>query len=327
MKFHLSLSTLTSLWTSASLSLFATTTLPKTVQGAGHIMPKEYDVILVGGGVGGCVMAQSIMDLDGTKEVLIIERGLEPGPETKNIVDIAIVNFDPCIEKYVSTDGMLIGTGNCFGGATMMNTGVWVEEHPEWILERIAELTDEPFFNASEIQEAIDWVRDVVMPTAQIEPDGSVLDEVVNQLFNASASLGYGPNPLNELPGSSVYLEDTSFRGFSIFNNVTGDRRAAGDILNRNHPKLTVMLNTTVDKVIFDNTTATCVAIVGGEDICVKSGGRIYLTAGPFHTPELLIKSGIGPGGELVDNAEASTITVCCNDIPPSMHSHTNTSL
>jgi GMC oxidoreductase len=49
---------------------------------------------------------------------------------------------------------------------------------------------------------------------------------------------------------------------------------------------------------------ARCVRLTSLETVCVKEGGRIFLAAGAFHTPELLIRSGIGPGGRVVDNKE-----------------------
>jgi choline dehydrogenase-like flavoprotein len=41
----------------------------------------------------------------------------------------------------------------------------------------------------------------------------------------------------------------------------------------------------------------------------VKIGGRIYISAGAFHTPELLMKSGIGRNGVVVDNEEVCLAT------------------
>ena len=54
---------------------------------------EEYDVILVGAGVGGCVMAQSILDEGLNHTILMIERGDEPGPLTENIEDIAPIHL------------------------------------------------------------------------------------------------------------------------------------------------------------------------------------------------------------------------------------------
>jgi choline dehydrogenase-like flavoprotein len=120
--------------------------------------------------------------------------------------------------------------------------------------------------------------------------------------------------------------EGGMWRTHSIFEPITGVRRAADTVLDRNDEKLEVRIKTKVDRILFDGDegvpvfqveqdnnlrfkdppkpTARCVRFVGGKVECVKSGGRIFLSAGAFHTPELLMRSGIGPGGTVVDNKE-----------------------
>jgi choline dehydrogenase-like flavoprotein len=51
---------------------------------------------------------------------------------------------------------------------------------------------------------------------------------------------------------------------------------------------------------------ARCIVLDSHETVCVKSEGRIYLSSGALHTPELLLKSGIGPSGRKVKNAKVS---------------------
>jgi choline dehydrogenase-like flavoprotein len=55
---------------------------------------------------------------------------------------------------------------------------------------------------------------------------------------------------------------------------------------------------------------ARCVKLASFEQLCVKESGRIYLAAGAFHTPELLMKSGIGKGGDRVDNPEVRCVAL-----------------
>jgi choline dehydrogenase-like flavoprotein len=120
----------------------------------------------------------------------------------------------------------------------------------------------------------------------------------------------------------------TVARVHSIWEPVTGIRRSADTLLNRSNSNLTVRTNAEVEKILFEgdkgvpnelmkqnleagdeeekgkfaSNIARCVLFVNGETACVKEGGRIYISAGTFLTPTILIRSGIGPDGERVVN-------------------------
>ena len=67
-------------------------------------------------GAGGCALAQTLVE--GGKYVLLLERGDERSATTTNILNAGEALFDVCTESFVSTDGVVVATGNCMGGAT-----------------------------------------------------------------------------------------------------------------------------------------------------------------------------------------------------------------
>jgi hypothetical protein len=58
-----------------------------------------------------------------------------------------------CADSY-SAQGARITTGNCMGGATSINGGVYITEEPEWLAAEIMKLTDEEFFDKPTIEAA-----------------------------------------------------------------------------------------------------------------------------------------------------------------------------
>ena len=61
-----------------------------------------------------------------------------------------------CAELVRGADGFAYPVGNCVGGATTMNLGLYIEEMPSWIVEHMGE----GFGTEDEVKEAFEWVSD-----------------------------------------------------------------------------------------------------------------------------------------------------------------------
>jgi choline dehydrogenase-like flavoprotein len=123
----------------------------------------------------------------------------------------------------------------------------------------------------------------------------------------------------NVTAGQYQMEEAGVWRTHSTFNPKTGRRRSSDTLLDRNNTNLKIRTNTKVTAILFDGdggipyrvrsrrtglSRARCVRLASLELICVKPEGRIYLSAGAFHTPALLMRSGIGPNGTRFKNSE-----------------------
>jgi choline dehydrogenase-like flavoprotein len=172
-------------------------------------------------------------------------------------------------------------------------------------------------------------IRERVAPEPTTEPPGSAsqtyIDNVVRIYQNRSDFTVGNVDP--GLPFPPSFGSNIVWRTHSTFHPVTGARRSSDTLLDRDNENLDIRTNALVSKILFDGdagiptasrTRATdtprvrCVRLEPEEVICVKAKGRIYISAGAFHTPALLMKSGIGPNGDKVENDKVrGSWTVC----------------
>ena len=63
-----------------------------------------------------------------------MERGSEPTSSLlkKDVFKILNPKNNECIE-YFNGDGVVVATGNCLGGATTYNQGIWIEEQSNFL--------------------------------------------------------------------------------------------------------------------------------------------------------------------------------------------------
>jgi len=83
----------------------------------------------------------------------MLERGGEPNADSRRketAFDVLVDN--DCIEVF-DGKGAVLATGNCLGGATTYNQGVWIEEIPDF-LSGLG-----PLFSAEAVEQAYAWVR------------------------------------------------------------------------------------------------------------------------------------------------------------------------
>ena len=173
-------------------------------------------------------------------------------------------------------------------------------------------------------------IRARVAPEPSSEPLGSPSAMYTQDLFNI-----YGNRSdfhMGNTNGQPTVEVGGVWRTHSTFDPVTGKRRSSNTLLDRENPNLTVKTQGKVTRVVYDGdeqvpyrvrssirrqqqqqqqnqrktqttlATARCVRLTTYEMHCVRFGGRIYISSGVIYTPHLLINSGIGPNGNVVDN-------------------------
>ena len=264
------------------------------------------DVLVVGGGSAGCVIAARLSE-DPSCQVLLLEGGPDAATLAelpRDVVDASepteghdwgYKSEPDALGRSVSLPrarfiGGCSSTNGCFAlrGAPADYDG-WAQlGNAGWSFDEIL-----PFFRRLETDAdfADDWHGvDGPLPIRRHPP--SELNAVQLAFIDAARSsgiayvedhnrpgaLGVGPTPRNARDGVRMSTALTYL--------------AAA----RGRPNLTIRGNAIVDRVVFDGARATGARLTNGE---VIDADRVVLAAGTYATPAILQRSGVGPAALL----------------------------
>lgn len=271
-----------------------------------------YDFVIIGAGPAGSILASRLAHARPRLTILLIDAGGGVPPDDCLVWDPrqwARVQQQTGYEwGYVSVPqsnldhrSISMNRARVLGGCSVHNAMVYVQGG-RWGFDRWADEGCTGWSYAEVLPHFRSVERDVTLTTAAVDP-------FTESLFAAAAQT-YG------LPFNPDYNALPSAWGASPFQFLIDDRgRRETDfevfVARRQPPNLSVLPYALASGIIFEGTAAAGVRFTDrltGSPGSAFARQEVILAAGAIGTPQILMLSGIGPGGDLARHGIASIV-------------------
>ncbi|HUE28724.1 MAG TPA: GMC oxidoreductase [Solirubrobacteraceae bacterium] len=280
------------------------------MSGIGNGRADRADVVIVGGGSAGGVLASRLSE-DPTRSVLVLEGGTAYGADgyPDDLRDAAHVPANPEHEWGFTARGgpaspeITAARARVLGGCSTHNATVAMRARPsdiadwqrhgldDWTVEEVSGIYKE-MENTPDGDDAYHG-RTGPFPIRHQKYDD--LTSSLRGFIDAAVAEGFpvvedfnGPNP-------------SGVGGYPV-NVIDGVRQNTGMVYLteevRNRPNLKISGDVLVDRVLFDQRRAVGVVTASGAEI---PAGEVILSGGSYGSPALLLRSGVGPAADLAE--------------------------
>ncbi|MCJ1357626.1 MAG: hypothetical protein MMC33_007622 [Icmadophila ericetorum] len=269
-----------------------------------HQLDESYDVIVVGGGTSGSVLASRLAAECKNLQILLVEAGGANTDASKQILGKRYSTFKTrpgynwgyqTVPQQALHDRIIdYSKGKGLGGGTAINFCCYTKgssgEYDRW-----AQLVDDDIENYH--QPSADQLQ-YVNPSGNLHGHSGPLDigfsDTWERGFVEFLEAAYAsdlPKNLDVNSGNPVGIAVNAMTGYR------GQRiTASSAYLSEVPPNLTIKTDTTVERVVFEADKAVGIDVPGRRIFAKK---EVILSAGAVESPKLLLLSGIGPKSDL----------------------------
>lgn len=278
----------------------------------------QADVLILGGGSSGCVMAARLSQ-DPARRVVLVEAGRDisgadmppevraryPGRaylDTANIWADLTARYGPAGPRRYE-QARILGGGSAIN-ALMSNRGA-PSDYAEWVAMGATGWGWEdvlPVFRRIESDRDMDGpLHGQDGPLVLRRTSDAALSPFVGRVMQALQARGFPIRPDQNGP-----WQDGAFRGVVAISDQQERQPASVVWLTpqvRRRPNLTILTGHQARRLTFDGSRVTGAQIdAPGGPLTIRAP-QVVLCLGAIHTPALLLRSGIGPGGTVADRA------------------------
>lgn len=262
-----------------------------------------FDVVIVGGGPAGAVLASRLSD-DPGRRVLLIEAGPDYGSDRADWPAELLFSQEQALRSHSwdlrdAGSGIELPRARVIGGSSAVNACYWVRGsaldfdewrdlgNPGWGFDDLL-----PYFRRAETDPLGGPLHGTDGPVTVWR----VQDWSAGDLAVMEAAVALGLERVDDINGAREQVPSVG----PVPKNMVDDDRlnAALSYLRpvRHRPNLRIMAETVVDRVRFDGRRAAGVVTTGGDRI---DADLVVLAAGAYFTPGILNRSGYGDASEL----------------------------